>query len=170
MKHYHVYLAMPEYPTRALMTRTTDVFRTKAAAFNWARSWPSDYRIVRQCEGGRGCTGSEIPRHGERPPLPAYRRRKPRKRRPAALRRLEARLADHDAEAWAHVAEALDAWESARDAAPAPEADAPAAELAEAACGVCGESVADASAAGWFDLPDSDRVRACAECLDAVAS
>ena len=85
MEHYHVYTSQPDYPRRAFMTRSSDVFRTRAAANDWARHWPADYRIVRKCEGGRGCPGDAIPEHGQRVPLPEFRRRRPRKRRSARL-------------------------------------------------------------------------------------
>ncbi len=92
MKHYHVYLAQPDYPLRALMTRASDVFRTREAAKSWARQWPAAWRLVKQCEGGSGCTGDAIPANNERKPLPAFRRRRPRARRPARLVRLRSRL------------------------------------------------------------------------------
>lgn len=103
MEHFHVYLAMPEYPTRALMTRSSDVFRTRAAAYDWARSWPSEYRLVRKCVGGRGCPGAAIPEHGQRPRLPPYRRRSTRRRRPARVVRLRKALDGLDAAALAAV-------------------------------------------------------------------
>ncbi len=103
MKHYHVYLAQPDYPLRALMTRASDVFRTRPAAKAWAQHWPAAYRLVRQCEGGRGCPGDAIPEHGQREPLPEFRRRKPRARRPARLVRLRNALDGLDAAALARI-------------------------------------------------------------------
>lgn len=103
MEHYHVYTAQPDYPRRAFMTRSSDVFRTRAAANDWARHWPAEYRIVKKCDGGRGCTGDALPEHGQRVPLPEFRRRAARKRRPARLVRLRRALDALDADALARV-------------------------------------------------------------------
>lgn len=84
------------------MTRSSDVFASRAAANKWAGPWPSEYRVVRQCEGGRGCPGATIPEHGQRAPLPAYRRRKT-KRRPARVVRLRKALDGLDAATLARI-------------------------------------------------------------------
>lgn len=91
-KHYHVFTAPADGPARCFTCRSTDVFNTREAALKWAtRQRASERRFVRRCAGGTICPGDQVPGHGERPPLPQPRPRKPRT--PARVTRIRNRIA-----------------------------------------------------------------------------
>ena len=92
-RHFHVYCAVGAGPVRAFTSRSSDVFASREAATKWARRQrPASRRVVRQCVGGDGCPGSELP--AARVPLPPPRSRQ---RRSARLLRLRRTLDDLDA-------------------------------------------------------------------------
>lgn len=102
--HFHAYIAPAEGSARAFTCRSSDVFASRAAAAKWAASQrPPARRVVRQCDGGPTCPGSELP--AERLPLPAPRARR---RRSARLVRLRQRLDRLDAAELAAIEAFLD--------------------------------------------------------------